>query len=96
MKFSTKTTENVKEDGEIFGRRGAVVTDGDVRISEATGCCTLAGSGCKCSDGHWLSFIAPRDSKGNVVASTIHFDNAVEMRTWLEKLSEQIDAFLHS
>ena len=54
--------EKVKPDGTFEGERGAVHVDGRILMSSPEGGCDLPN--CHCSEGHWISFAAPRTSNG--------------------------------
>jgi hypothetical protein len=82
MEITTFKHERVKRDGTFEDRPGAVETDGAVLRSQPGGGCDL--SGCHCSDGHWITIVAPRDSYGIVTGITVKFDDQKEMDKFLK------------
>jgi len=77
MKIET-FEHNTNKDGTIKGKgRGAVITEGAIRIYKGHGC---GLKGCHCSDGYGISIIAPRDKKGKVKGVKVSFKNLKEMK----------------
>lgn len=77
MKIETFIHEHVKRDGTFEGGIGSVEVDGCIRMSEGEGC---GLDDCHCSDGHWISIVAPRDSYGVVRGMIVRFDDGAEMK----------------
>lgn len=81
MKIETFIHENVKRDGTLEGGVGSVEVDGCIRMSEGEGCDL---EGCTCSEGHWISITAPRDSYGRVQGIKVQFDDGAEMKRFFK------------
>ena len=82
MKITKFKHVNVKPDGTFKDQRGAVITEGAIRMSQKGGGCDLKG--CHCSDGHWLTIVKPRTKKGVVEGTTVTFDDQEEMDVFLK------------
>ena len=81
MKIETKKHIGVKPDGTFKNKLGAVETKGKIIMSNGEGC---GLSGCKCSEGHWLTIVQPRTSKGVVKVVKVVFDDSKEMNGFLK------------
>ena len=74
MRIEAYEYKNVDSKTGKLADGGAVNTKGGVMLSENEGC---GLPDCHCSDGYWLSIIAPI-MKGTVKGITVYFDGAEE------------------
>jgi|GEM_PF-2633024 len=82
MTIKKTVYENVKRDGTLEGRDGAIVTEGIIRMSNGINGCGLEK--CHCSDGHWIMIGTGRDSYGRVEVLLATFDDAKEMQDFFK------------
>ena len=81
MKIEHIKYTGVKHDGTFEDEPGAIITTGAIRMGQGEGCSL---ENCKCSEGHWITIISPRDSYGVVNVMKCTFEDAREMDTFLK------------
>jgi len=75
MKIKQFRYENVSPDGTLPNDGGAIGVNGGILNSMLI----CKNPKCHCSDGHWISIIAPRTEDGVVEGIKIEFDSLEEM-----------------
>jgi hypothetical protein len=74
--------KGVNANGTFKKEKGAVITEGCLRIFRGQGC---GMDGCNCSDGYSILLLLPRDKKGNVRGINIVFDNIKELDAYMSR-----------
>jgi len=82
MRIETFKHVNVLSDGTFIHKDGAVEVKGKIAMSQENGGCDIPS--CNCSDGYWVSIVAPRTISGTVEGIKVLFDSKEEFDLFMK------------